>query len=366
MPDLTLEEKDRQKLDSIVGQMVSNKESDDAIQFVVSDFKNKYGRQNVVKPPVEQPKPFDMSSYLQGVPQDTPVRTNTLNHAGIDVGVKVAKTRKPDVKEAIDHAVVAKNKQFGAVKPDMSFGREEITKKVKAGELVPDFDSEGNSVLKSKTGLFDSFVNSLNKAAVERADNANLASLDTDGKIKYLEAKRVIDAQNDNTKAAGAGKLGEFLGENAQLMANTAAGAMTGGALAPELIGASHFGGFLNTVKDFATGGYGNALQKTYNELRHQGMPEKQAMEQAHKEGLVGEAAGITTGTVLSGMPKFKADNGVVDEFINTMLKSSAKMGVVSGAETAANEAGEAAVGVHKNAKDVVDAIGKMRLMGLL
>src|SRR4051812_15238121 len=116
MPDLTLEEKDRQKLDSIVGQMVSNKESDDAIQFVVSDFKNKYGRQNVVKPPVEQPKPFDMSSYLQGVPQDTPVRTNTLNHAGIDVGVKVAKTRKPDVKEAIDHAVVAKNKQFGAVK----------------------------------------------------------------------------------------------------------------------------------------------------------------------------------------------------------------------------------------------------------
>jgi hypothetical protein len=41
--DLILNEKDRAKLDNIVGKMVANKESDADIQFVVDDFKSKYG-----------------------------------------------------------------------------------------------------------------------------------------------------------------------------------------------------------------------------------------------------------------------------------------------------------------------------------
>jgi hypothetical protein len=41
--DIVLKDADRQKLDSIVGQMVSNKEPDDNIKFVVEDFKSKYG-----------------------------------------------------------------------------------------------------------------------------------------------------------------------------------------------------------------------------------------------------------------------------------------------------------------------------------
>ena len=41
--ELILSEKDRLKLDGIVGKMVSNNEPDENIKFVVDDFKSKYG-----------------------------------------------------------------------------------------------------------------------------------------------------------------------------------------------------------------------------------------------------------------------------------------------------------------------------------
>lgn len=43
MPNPTLSEQDRAKLDGIVSKMQANKESDDNIRFVVNDFKEKYG-----------------------------------------------------------------------------------------------------------------------------------------------------------------------------------------------------------------------------------------------------------------------------------------------------------------------------------
>jgi hypothetical protein len=41
--ELILSDKDRSKLDGIVNQMIENNEPDDNIQFVVNDFKGKYG-----------------------------------------------------------------------------------------------------------------------------------------------------------------------------------------------------------------------------------------------------------------------------------------------------------------------------------
>ncbi len=44
MPDgIVLSEQDRLKLDGIVKKMIANKESEANINFVVNDFKNKYG-----------------------------------------------------------------------------------------------------------------------------------------------------------------------------------------------------------------------------------------------------------------------------------------------------------------------------------
>lgn len=59
MPDIgdpTLSEQDRKKLDSIVQQMQGNKESDENIQFVVSDFKKKYGNVGGSKPYISPAK----------------------------------------------------------------------------------------------------------------------------------------------------------------------------------------------------------------------------------------------------------------------------------------------------------------------
>ena len=44
-----LSEKDRAKLDGIISKMIENKESDEDIQFVVDDFKNKYGTSELKK-----------------------------------------------------------------------------------------------------------------------------------------------------------------------------------------------------------------------------------------------------------------------------------------------------------------------------
>jgi len=49
--ELTLNETDRKKLDGIVQQMTANKEADADIQFVVNDFKTKYGQKKSLNEP---------------------------------------------------------------------------------------------------------------------------------------------------------------------------------------------------------------------------------------------------------------------------------------------------------------------------
>ena len=52
--ELILSDKDRSKLDGIVNQMIENNEPDDNIQFVVNDFKGKYGvkKKNLPRYPI--------------------------------------------------------------------------------------------------------------------------------------------------------------------------------------------------------------------------------------------------------------------------------------------------------------------------
>ena len=55
--ELILSEQDRARLDGIVQKMSFNKESDDAIQFVVGDFKSKYGVKKKESSEVSPSKP---------------------------------------------------------------------------------------------------------------------------------------------------------------------------------------------------------------------------------------------------------------------------------------------------------------------
>lgn len=65
MPDGTLSEKDREKLDGIVQQMIANKESDDNINTVVADFKEKYGlKKKVETTPLDSSKASSTTTSL--------------------------------------------------------------------------------------------------------------------------------------------------------------------------------------------------------------------------------------------------------------------------------------------------------------
>jgi hypothetical protein len=69
--ELILSEKDRAKLDGIVQRMSFNKESDDAIQFVVNDFKKKYGvkkKEQAVSP--QEPSQAKQESTASQLPSE--------------------------------------------------------------------------------------------------------------------------------------------------------------------------------------------------------------------------------------------------------------------------------------------------------
>jgi hypothetical protein len=70
---LVLQETDRAKLDGIVQQMVANKESDDNIQFVVSDFKTKYGKKKVQEQVTTEP----LQNGGQPVSNNTPTTSTS-------------------------------------------------------------------------------------------------------------------------------------------------------------------------------------------------------------------------------------------------------------------------------------------------
>ena len=69
--ELILSEQDRARLDGIVQKMSFNKESDDAIQFVVGDFKKKYGvkkKEQAVSP--QEPSRAKQESTASQLPSE--------------------------------------------------------------------------------------------------------------------------------------------------------------------------------------------------------------------------------------------------------------------------------------------------------
>lgn len=117
-----LQEQDRLKLDGIVKQMLSNKESDSNIQLVVSDFKQKYAK--ATQAPVQEEEVGGFQSFIQSVAKPALKLVSTVSNIGaeslslgaellgkkdfankLDVGIQKAKD------EGIDYGY------FGNVKP---------------------------------------------------------------------------------------------------------------------------------------------------------------------------------------------------------------------------------------------------------
>lgn len=83
--DKILTEEQRAKLDGIVQQMIANKESDENIQFVVSDFKNKYGTEEPKKK--ESSEPFTGGGV--GTKQESATPQSELGGGGVEVQADV-------------------------------------------------------------------------------------------------------------------------------------------------------------------------------------------------------------------------------------------------------------------------------------
>ncbi len=100
--ELILSEQDRQKLDGIVQQMIDNNESDEDIQFVVNDFKNKYGaNHSTPKPtPTSEPENIEPVQKEQTISQNrtTSVTSNNEVKKGeLPLTIKVKKAYKDEV-----------------------------------------------------------------------------------------------------------------------------------------------------------------------------------------------------------------------------------------------------------------------------
>jgi hypothetical protein len=132
MGELELDETNRAKLDGIVKQMSDNKESDEDIQFVVDDFKKKYGS----SPKSTAPSKTGGESGAQNTPYSSSesalkswtTEANPLANKGVQVPLA-----KPI--DGVEQTKIAK------YEPN-NFG--EILKKAKIGVINPDLDEVVN------------------------------------------------------------------------------------------------------------------------------------------------------------------------------------------------------------------------------
>lgn len=375
MPELTLEEKDRQKLDSIVGQMVSNKESDDAIQFVVNDFKNKYSKKpaGLSLPTQKQQTGFSIDpvgTYTQQKPED--LVTQLTQGGKVEQGVitvpgvhKIAKINKPDIGEAIDDLVAKR----GSLTPEgADVHRKAITKAYRDGDLVLGKDKNGKSVLKRGTGFIESFSNAVQDAFNSHMEDEYVASLTPEQKIRHFELKPSLEKERDTAPSGVLGQAGSFVGENANMLMKGAVGAVAATVAAPLVglsAGANAFGSFAALANQFTKSGYAKETETTYNRLRSENplMSKEEAIDKAHNAGLIGAASELAMGAAMSkGLDiQPEAVKGVVDGIIKTgkhlITKEIPAMSGIAAADELVKKAGEASQGADVTAKEVAEGV---------
>jgi len=99
--ELILSEKDKLKLDGIVGKMISNKESDANIQFVVNDFKSKYGvKKKASGEPSEESASAPQSTLPKTLAETRPSVAPIEEVEQVDEFAKTVVDRKAEAKKA--------------------------------------------------------------------------------------------------------------------------------------------------------------------------------------------------------------------------------------------------------------------------
>lgn len=320
---------------------------------LVTDF-------NTGMQPQEQPERIQQN---QNIASDN-TRVNNLKET--QERLKGREERQKKIDTAIDNTIVERNRKMKL--PD-DYDVEGQTKIIKQnldnGDLVVQPDKNGNPTLKrSSGGFFESFGEALESANQKHDEDYLLTHSSKEDNIFYLNHPEMSLVKEKETAPSGVrGALGEFLGENASGIAKGVIGGIAGGLLAPETGGAS-VGTFLNTVGEMAQGGYANTLKKTYYALKQQNpnMSDDEAYDKAHNAALIGEAANITSGAVMSKVANKLPEPTVPITGVLNGLKESAKHAVKSfpkvggsmvGAQVA-SDIGEMSQGVEKDLHEIV------------
>jgi hypothetical protein len=320
----------------------------------ISGTQSKIEQQNKAKPKQKSNQYLDFGEQVTEKP-----KRPSFN---LFQGVKPTDSGKlPDIKEAIDNAVIEENKKLGVKdKYDMNYNRDKVIQQYQNGDLIPTKDITGKSKLVKGTGFLESFHNAVEEKYNEGIENEALVYSSKEDKIKFLNNRlNFPERYSKQEEASGVlGETGKFLGENIGMLgkATIAGMAASTGNLGT---GAESFAQFLSFLPEMTYGGYSGVLQKNYQLLKQQNenISDEEAFDKADAAAKVGSVIGAGTAGVFSGSlrsilgktptPNIPI-NGVFDGIVNSAqhaIKSYPKVGGVSVAGSIVNDLASNAIG---------------------
>lgn len=283
-------------------------------------------------------------------------------------------SNEPNIEDAVNRQVT----KMTSATPDYYKKRPEAIKALKAdientyknGDLVLAKNEKGESVLKRGTGLFESWYNAYNNAYNKDQENKYVTSLSDAERIRHWNLKasnpELYNQESDTAPSGVLGKVGEFLGENTNMIAKGTIGAMAGAEAAST--GGSSIGSFLAIAHDMAASGYAERAESAYNKLKQEnpGISDEEAYKKANALGLVGSGVSLGTGIALSGSLRSALGkaaekvaptvNGVLDgiqKSVSHAVSSSVKPIVSAGVGSLINDLAGNAMGVNTSASQM-------------
>jgi hypothetical protein len=179
--DIVLKDQDRSKLDSIVTKMVNNKESDESIKAVVTDFKSKYGQKGTTAPSASQ-----LSVKKTNTAAPTPEDIMSIKTA---IGVGGDKPTQAEIQQSLKKEKPVTTAPSHQKQQDDTPEHIDEEARTKLDEIMYADDSRWKDPLRS---VYESYFNANDKekAVINRAATLTQRSLAPDG----FEAKKILQS----------------------------------------------------------------------------------------------------------------------------------------------------------------------------
>lgn len=380
MPDnkeIQLNEQDRIKLDSIVKKMISNKEPDANIKFVVEDFKKLYGKKldSVKEQPKEQSKQLKEKPVDFGplVPQDKLVsestRTKFTPQLKKPEGLVVKSFEEEEAKRNKGKRVaaekIAKSKYGNPTESQIQSELKIVQQKAKDKQLVPYTNKDGSIDYRQEAGFFEGALNGINKALINTefgilkllTPSENHALLNQSQELKLKESEldplqsfgSILSQTNPVQAVSKIMPYGDV--EQAYKSRQGLDVSYEGAApVAGELVSTIGMYGLMpqgaiakaSSVAAFSyLQNYSQTTNQLFNELKDKGLSDEDAGKQSKIDGLTQALPKTALDIYFFGRTPVKAPNQAALNLFQTIghvAKQSAKFGALSGAEVAATD----------------------------